>query len=111
MKTLVLILMSLFLAISTSPQSKKDKRADTSLYRPASTTTMFRMHYDDMFKQNTDATWSPKLPLMINGEMVGTNVKIARGVTYGGMDLLGNFGHDAMVDTARGVVIIRRFVK
>lgn len=112
MKKLILIL-TLFLCVQVaSAQSKKDKRIDTTQDKPTPTSpTMFRMHYADLFRQNADASWSPKQPLMINGEMVGTNVKIARGARYGGLDLLGDFGHDAMVDTAKGVVIIRKFVK
>lgn len=110
---ILLFILALFLSIqAASAQSKKDKRIDTTQDKPTpSSPTMFRMHYADLFRQNVDATWSPKQPLMINGEMVGTDVKLVRGARYGGLDLLGDFGHDAMVDTARGVVIIRQFVK
>jgi hypothetical protein len=112
MKKLILMLMLFLCVQAASAQSEKDKRIDTTRDKPTPTSpTMFRMHYADLFRQNADATWSPKQPLMINGEMVGTNIKLVRDARYGGLDLLGNFGHDAMVDTARGVVIIHKFVK
>ena len=69
------------------------------------------MHYDDLFKHNADGTISPIRPLEINGEMVGTDTKIATGVKYGGIDLSAYTGHDMLVDTQRSVVIIRQVVK
>jgi len=111
MKNLIIILLLWLSAFAAAAQSKKDKRVDTADNKPAPTSTMFKMRYDDLFSQNADATWSPKQPLMINGEMVGTDTKLAIGVRYGGIDLLGSSGHDMLVDTARGVVIIRQVVK
>ena len=111
MKNLLLIPALLLCLHAATAQSKKDKRIDTNANKPTATSSMFRMHYADLFRQNADGTWSPKQPLMINGEMVGTDTKIARGVRYGGIDLLSSFGHDMLVDTAKGVVIIRQVVK
>jgi hypothetical protein len=71
----------------------------------------FRMHYDDLFKRNADNTVSPVRPLQVNGEIVNTAVKITPGVKYGGIDLAAYAGHDMLVDTMRGLVIVRQFLK
>ena len=69
------------------------------------------MHYDDIFKHNADGSISPKQILQINGEMVNTDTKIAAGTKYGGIDLSAYTAHDMMVDTSRGVIIIRQVIK
>lgn len=92
-------------AFSQSKQNTKDTSKNIAAPSP------FRMHYDDLFRKNPDGSTSPVQPLMINGEMVPTSTKLQNGVKYGGLDLLGNSGHDALVDTLRGVVIVRKFLK
>ena len=82
----------------------------TSRNTPLQSKTAFRMHADQLFRQNADGSYSPKQPLMINGEMVPTSTRIANGVKYGGLDIMTNIHNDALVDTLRGVVIVRRFV-
>ncbi|HVW14793.1 MAG TPA: hypothetical protein VHB54_13240 [Mucilaginibacter sp.] len=73
--------------------------------------TAFRMHFDDLFRHNADNSISPMLPLEIHGEMVNTATKIANGVKYGGIEIMRYTGHDALVDTMRGVVIVHKFLK
>jgi hypothetical protein len=88
----------------------KTKTTDTAK-NAAVSKTAFKMHYDDLFRHNADGTISPKQILQINGEMVNTDTKIAVGTKYGGVDLSAYTGHDMLVDTLRGVVIIRQVVK
>jgi hypothetical protein len=110
MKKLILLLALAAFANCALCQAKTKKpvtRQDTSV----DTTTAFKMRYDDLFTRNSDNTISPVRQLMINGEMVPTSTKIAGGVTYGGVDLSAYAGHDMLVDTARGLVIIRKFLK
>jgi len=109
MKKLILLLALAAFANCAFCQAKPKKPAavkDTL----ANSATSFKMHYDDLFKRNADNTISPVQQLMINGEMVPTSTKIANGVTYGGINLMDYTGHDMLVDTARGVVIIRKFL-
>ncbi|MGZ3890588.1 MAG: hypothetical protein ACXVIY_05435 [Mucilaginibacter sp.] len=110
MKRLTLALICILFAIVAAGQSKK-KTTDTAKNTPAPSTTSFRMLFDDIFKRNADNTVSPRLPLEINGEMVGTSTKIVGGAKYGGIDISYYTGHDALVDTLKGVVIIRQFLK
>jgi hypothetical protein len=88
----------------------KTKTTDTGKNKPVSATA-FKMHYDDLFRHNADGTISPVKILQINGEMVNTDTKIAAGVKYGGINLSAYTGHDMLVDTLRGVVIIRQILK
>jgi len=110
MKRFTLATICMLLAIVAVGQSKQ-KTKDTAQNTPAASTTSFRMRFDDIFKRNADNTVSPRLPLEINGEMVGTSTKIIGGTKYGGIDISYYTGHDALVDTLKGVVIIRQFLK
>jgi hypothetical protein len=94
------------LAFGQSKNKIIDSPKNTSVSK-----TAFKMHYDDIFKHNADGTISPKQILQINGEMVNTDTKIAAGAKYGGLDLSAYTGHDMLVDTLRGVVIIRQVLK
>jgi hypothetical protein len=108
-KIIPVVILALF-AQAVFGQSRT-KTTDTAKNKPAGAASPFRMHYDDLFKKNPDGSTSPVQPLEINGEMVPTSTKLTNGVKYGGLDLLGNSGHDLLVDTLRGVVIIRKFLK
>jgi hypothetical protein len=88
------------------------KQPDTSYKKlvNVNSPTAFRMKYDDLFKRNADASISPILPIQINGEMISTSTRISTGIAYGGVKLGEYTGHDMMVDTVRGVVIIRKIL-
>jgi hypothetical protein len=107
MKKIILIAFLILPAIGAFCQART-KKTDTAQNTPVATTTAFRMKYDDLFKHNTDGSVSPAQILQINGEMVNTGVKIARGVLFGGIDLGAAVGHDMLVDTVKGVVIVRK---
>jgi len=109
MKTILLAIVLCLCATVVFGQSKT-KTIDTVKNTTASKTA-FKMHYDDLFRHNADGTISPKQILQINGEMVNTDTKIAAGTKYGGVDLSAYTGHDMLVDTLRGVVIIRQVIK
>lgn len=105
MKKLVPILALILFTTSVFGQSNARGKDTTA------SATAFKMSYDDLFRHNADNSVSPKQPIMINGELVNTDTKIANGVKYGGV-YLANYAEQAMlVDTAKGLVIIRRFLK
>lgn len=107
MKALITALLT-FSTIIAVGQTKPKPSTDTT---SSVTSTSFRMHFDDLFRHNADNSISPILPLEINGEMVNTATKIANGVKYGGIEIMRFAGHDALVDTLHGMVIIRKFLK
>ena len=105
MKKLIPLLALTLSAAGVFGQSKGTVKDTTA------SPTAFKMSYDDLFRHNADNSVSPKQPLMINGELVNTDIKITNGVKYGGVYLSNYAGHDMLVDTAKGLVIIRRFIK
>lgn len=109
MKKLILIpVLILFVEVAFSQSQTKTK--DTGKHTPIQSTTAFRMHYEDLFRRNASGAITPMQPLQINGEMVSTAMKIAPGIKYGGIDVASYAGHDMLVDTLGGVVIIRKFL-
>ncbi|HVS94456.1 MAG TPA: hypothetical protein VHE59_20600 [Mucilaginibacter sp.] len=109
MKTLITVMLGICsLAALGQTKSKATTAANDTTSTPS---TAFRMHFDDLFRHNADNSISPMLPLEIHGEMVNTATKIANGVKYGGIEIMRYTGHDALVDTMRGVVIVHKFLK
>src|ERR1700739_3457376 len=106
MRRIILLMIYILFSIAAFGQSKP-KVVDTPKNIPSSP---FRMHYNDLFKRNADNSVSPVQPLQVNGEIVTTAARIAPGVKYGGIDIAAYAGHDLLVDTLRGVVIIRQFL-
>jgi len=83
------------------------KTVDTAV----ASTTAFKMHFDDLFRHNADNSVSPVRMLLINGEIVNTDTKIENGRKYGGIMISLYYGHDALVDTQKSTVVIRKFLK
>jgi len=110
MKTIFLAAVFAVAATGACAQSK-NKAADTAKSNAATAPGPFRMHFNQLFRQNADASYSPVQPLMINGEMVPTSTRLKNGLKYGGLDLMANSGRDLLVDTLRGVVIVHGFAK
>jgi hypothetical protein len=112
MKAIILIFFGILFAGVAFSQSRAKVRDTAAKNTPAAIPpTAFRMHYDDLFKRNADNSVSPVQPLQINGEIVNTAMRIGPGIKYGGVDIAAYAGHDMLVDTLRGVVIIRKFLK
>lgn len=107
MKTVLLIAFFVLFAFAAFAQTKS--KTDTT--KTGVAPSPFRMHFDDLFKKNPDGSTSPVQQLMINGEMIPTSTKLANGIKYGGLDIMGNTGRDLLVDTLKGVVIVHGFVK
>ena len=107
MKIILLIAFASMFVTSVSAQAKSKTDTTNSRLAPSP----FRMHFDDLFKKNPDGSTSPVQPLMINGEMIPTSTKLANGIKYGGLDIMGNAHRDLLVDTLRGVVIVHGFAK
>ena len=108
MKTLF-TLIALTLSVNCAFCQIETKQPDTTGKRPALTPTVFSMHFDQVFKRNMDGSYSPLQPVMINGESMNAGTQLTAGVTFGGMDITAHPGHDLLVDTVKGVVIIRGF--
>jgi hypothetical protein len=107
----ILLAISFLLFTAIAFGQARNKSTDTPKTKPAGIKSPFRMHFNQLFRQNADNSYSPVLPLMINGEMIPTSTKLANGVKYGGLDLMANTNRDLLVDTLRGVVIVHGFVK
>ena len=75
------------------------------------TNTAFRVKFDDVFKRNTDGSYSTLYPVQINGDIIGSGASFPVGTPFGGVDVGAYAGHDIMIDTVNRVVIIRRFLK
>ncbi len=71
-------------------------------------TSPFRISFDKVFRRNTDGSFSPMHPVQINGEYMGTGVPFIQGTYFGGVDVGSYSGHDLLIDTIRGVIIIRK---
>jgi ABC-type glycerol-3-phosphate transport system substrate-binding protein len=107
MKKLILI-ATLALSANFAFSQTKPKTTDTAKSQSVTRTTSFRMRYDQVFKRNTDGSFSALQPVQINGETVGSGLAFTRGTTFGGVDIATYEGHDLLVDTLKGVVIIRK---
>lgn len=111
MKKMILTALLLLVAAGAFCQQKsKTVPVDTARNTGDVANTAFLMHYDDVFRHNADGSVSPVQPLQINGEMVNTSTRIVNGERYGGVELAAYAHYDMLVDTARGVVMIRKFV-
>ena len=110
MKKMILTIALTMVACVAFCQQRQDNTIDTTNKKAVTSTTAFRMHYDDLFKRNADDSVSPVQTIQINGEMLNSGVKIVSGETYGGINISAYAGHDMLVDTAKGVVIIRKFL-
>jgi hypothetical protein len=107
MKKLILIIA---LAVTTNCAFSQTTRKaiDTGKNDPVPSATAHRVTYDQVFKRNFDGSFSAIRPVQINGEHLGSDIPFTRGKTFGGVDLAGYADHDLLIDTARGVVIIRK---
>jgi len=105
-----MIALALIAGAAFCQQQRQDNTIDTTKNTPVTSATAFRMHYDDLFKRNVDGSVSPVQIIQINGEILNSGVKIVSGETYGGINISAYAGHDMLVDTAKGVVIIRKFL-
>jgi len=109
MKKLTLVAV-LVLATACAFGQTKTKSNDTAKNAPVITTTAFRVKYDYVFKRNADGSYTPLHPVQINGDIIGSGAPFPLGATFGGVDVAAHAGHDLLIDTVRGVVIIRRFL-
>ncbi|HEY9002716.1 MAG TPA: hypothetical protein VIM89_15275 [Mucilaginibacter sp.] len=110
MKKLIILTVLVLTAIGAFGQTKT-KTDDTSKNAPVTTNTAFRVHYDYVFKRNTDGSYSALYPVQVNGDMIGSGASFPPGTSFGGVDVAAYAGHDLMIDTVNKVVIIRKFLK
>lgn len=81
-----------------------DTAKSPSVTRPQS----FRVKYDQVFKRNTDGSFSAIQTVQINGETIGAGLAFTSGTTFGGVDVAAQEGHDLLIDTIKKVIIIRK---
>ena len=110
MKKLILLIVLATATIGAFGQFKT-KTEDTSKNAPVTTNTAFKVHYDYVFKRNTDGSYTTQYPVQINGDIIGSGSSFSAGTSFGGVDVSTYAGHDLMIDTVRSVVIIRKFLK
>jgi hypothetical protein len=110
MKKLILMTLLAIAASSAFCQTKKTA-IDSAKANTVNPATAFSMRYDEVFKRNTDGSFSPIQPVQINGEAVNTGVQITPGASFGGVDVAAFEGHQLLVDTIKGVIVIRKFLK
>ncbi|MDO3625229.1 hypothetical protein [Mucilaginibacter sp. BT774] len=67
MKRLILSIVLSMAAVLAFGQSKA-KTKDTSRNIPTTTNTAFRVKFNDVFKRNTDGSYSTLYPVQINGD-------------------------------------------
>ncbi|MEX3955990.1 hypothetical protein [Trinickia sp. EG282A] len=68
-----------------------------------------RVHFDDLFAHNADGSFSPKVPVAINGVTMGPGISFGRGVLFGGVDLASYAGRDfAARQLANGAYSLER---
>jgi hypothetical protein len=107
------IILSIILTISTilAFGQSKAKTKDTAANIPTITNTAFKVRYDYVFKRNSDGTYSALYPVQVNGDIIGSGIPFAQGTPFGGVDVAAHAGHDLLIDTVKGVIIIRKFLK
>jgi uncharacterized membrane-anchored protein YitT (DUF2179 family) len=112
MKKVFLILSLSIVTSLTFGQSKKINKAQPKdstksalAAKPLNTT--FRVRYDQVFKINENGSVSPLWPVQIGGVTMGRGVAFTQGVSMGGIDIASYKGHDLLIDTLKGIVIIR----
>ena len=109
MKSVILSIVLTIAAISVFGQSKA-KTKDTSTNTPTTINTAFKVRYDYVFKRNSDGTYSALYPVQVNGDIIGSGIPFAQGTPFGGIDVAAHAGSDLLIDTVKGVVIIRKFL-
>ena len=107
MKKFILIIALAIAADCAFGQTTK-KAIDTAKNDPVPSSTARRVTFDQVFKRNFDGSFSAIRPVQINGENLGSDIPFTRGKTFGGVDLAGYAEHDLLIDTSRGVIIIRK---
>ncbi|MDB5026240.1 MAG: hypothetical protein JWP78_3995 [Mucilaginibacter sp.] len=107
MKNLILI-AALASSVNCAFSQSRPKTTDTAKNQSVTRAVSFRVSYDQVFKRNTDGSFSAIQPVQINGETVGSGLAFFRGTTFGGVDVAAYEGHDLLIDTLKGVVIIRK---
>lgn len=109
MKKLILLIVLAIATIDAFGQAKT-KTGDTSKNTPVTTNTAFRVHYDYVFKRNTDGSYTTQYPVQVNGDIIGSGASFPAGTSFGGVDVAAYAGHDLIIDTVKRVVIIRKFL-
>jgi hypothetical protein len=107
MKKFILII-ALAIAANCAIGQTTRKAIDTAKNDPVPSSTAHRVTYEQVFKRNTDGSFSAIRPVQINGENIGSDIPFTRGTTFGGVDVAGYADHDLLIDTVGRLVVIRK---
>ncbi|HWD88347.1 MAG TPA: hypothetical protein VG367_09490 [Mucilaginibacter sp.] len=109
MKKIISLVIIVFLAKIAFGQTKPDSNSKPSA---SSSQTAFRVKFEDVFTNNSNGSITPKYRTQIGGVIMGPGgVSFGQGVSMGGVDIALYKGHDLLIDTLKGVVIIRNIFK
>jgi hypothetical protein len=107
-KLTLLIVITLFANLAFS-QTKTDSTLKLS---SNTNNTAFRVKFEEVFINNGNGSFTPKYRTQIGGVTMGPGgVAFGQGVSFGGVDIASYKGHDLLIDTLKGVVIIRNIFK
>ena len=103
--SIALIMSASFAFCQTKTDSPKTSVSNVS-------NTAFRVKFDDLFISNPNGSVTPKYRTQVGGVTMGPGgVAFQSGVSMGGLDIAANKGHDMLIDTVKGIVIIRGIFK
>ncbi len=67
---------------------------------------MARVTFDSVFIRLPDGSFRPRQPVRVGGITVGPGITIARGMSFGGIDIAQFESHDLEIATEEGIIII-----
>lgn len=108
MKKLFFALVLTVAVNSAFSQTKVNKNSSDSLTRQSIAPRQPMIaQFDQIFKTNVDGSISPRYVVQVGGVTMSPGVAFGQGVSMGGVDIAAYKGHDLLVDTAKGVVILK----
>jgi len=73
------------------------------------TSTLDRLHFFDVFSQNSDGSLTPKMMIKIGGVEFGPGVFFTPGVMFGGVNIFQYIGKDIAIEKQRDLSVIKGF--
>jgi hypothetical protein len=113
MKKMILALTLAAAANCAFGQTKQDKdpKNVTGNQLPAIPHSPMVAKFNQIFKTNDNGSISPIYITQVGGVTMNPGVAFTPGVSMGGLDIASYKGHDLLVDTAKGVVILKGIYK
>jgi hypothetical protein len=110
------IILALALAATVNcafSQAKTDKDSKEASFNqlPAIPRGPMVAKFDQIFKTNDNGSISPIYVVQVGGVTMSPGVSFTPGVSMGGVDIASYKGHDLLVDTAKGVIVLKGILK